>query len=38
MTPINEYIAYLPEKENRSVDADERQELTTEEVLLLEAT
>jgi hypothetical protein len=38
MTPINENIASTPRKESRSVDADKRRELTTEEVLLLEAT
>jgi hypothetical protein len=38
MTPINEYVACFPEKESLSVDADERPELTVEEVLLLEAT
>jgi hypothetical protein len=38
MTPINEHIASARQKENRSVDATERHELTTEEVLLLEAT
>jgi hypothetical protein len=38
MTPINEYIATLPQKERRSVDVNKRQELTAEEVLLLEAT
>ena len=38
MTPINEQLAISPQKESRSVDANKRQELTTEEVLLLEAT
>ena len=38
MTPINKQIAFIPEKESRSVDVGKRPELTTEEVLLLEAT
>jgi hypothetical protein len=38
MTPINEQVAFIPEKESRSADVDKRPELTVEEVLLLEAT